>query len=475
MPLWIATPNQTAMSSLARYWKLIKLDGTGRSRPQELPQVKAFVCDRFADLPEQIEHGLIQRTLMDTFQSDSPDRTLAELSLRCFISSQIEQVCTQLELQFGEQHGLRRSDLYPFVLDDDGSTQPRPYQPLAQQILASFDPQRGSLTTWTIRLVKHHRDLNRYLLECGIYLLSDWALLNDTAPKKLDRILSSWQPLTPPEIQQAQQLLASYHAVYRRDRLTQRQAGIKGQCPPPTDAQLAEMAQLLQSEGLALSPTAILRQLRGLADRLRQYRIWARGGSLKTASLDEGETFTLADRIADRPPEAEDPSYDRFLHTYRQAFLKSLEQALQQVVLSRSHKLKPPKSQHFLHGLQLFHCQGLSMTDIAQQVGLEKQFQVTRLLNLKALREDVRHEMLRSLQALVVQQAAELVSPDRLSHLDDRIASALNEQIETLMADEAARAQTPKTYAKGSLFAKTLCQYLDTLPNLAAISAKPDS
>lgn len=233
------------MSTASRYWKLVKLDNTGRSRAQELPAVKNFMLMHFPDIADSVNNIAIQQQLMDWMQESGPDSQLAELSLRSFISSQIEQVCIQLEMQFGENHGFRRTDLFPFVLDDDGSTQPRAYKPLAKQILESFDPRRGSLSTWTVRLVKHHRELNRFLLECGVYLLSDWAILNDTTPKKLEHILSSYQPLTPGEIQQAQRILESYHAVYRRDRLQQRQAGVKGSCPQPTDEQLQEMAQWL--------------------------------------------------------------------------------------------------------------------------------------------------------------------------------------------------------------------------------------
>ncbi|MGI0491656.1 hypothetical protein ACN4EG_07575 [Alkalinema pantanalense CENA528] len=469
------------MSTASRYWKLVKLDNTGRSRAQELPAVKAFILSHFPEITDSVNNLSIQQQLMDWMQdagstgqaSQSGESAqsgqgsqLAELSLRSFISNQIEQVCIQLEMQFGENHGFRRTDLFPFVLDDDGSTQPRAYKPLSKQILESFDPRRGSLSTWTVRLVKHHRELNRFLLECGVYLLSDWAILNDTTPKKLEHILSSYQPLTPGEIQQAQRILESYHAVYRRDRLQQRQAGVKGSCPQPTDEQLQEMAQWLQTEQLDLTPAAVLRQLRMIADRIRQYRVWAKGGSLKTSSLDEGENFTLADRIADKPPE-EESGARQFLQVYRQGFTTSLQAAMQQVVADRTTRLKAPKSAYFLQALQLFHCKGLSMTEIAKQVGLQAQYQVTRLLNLKALREDIRHALLNRLQEFVLEKAAQYVTPEEIQALDRKIAEALNEQIDKLMEEAAAQAQTPKDYvqdyASGSLFAKTLCQHLDEL------------
>ncbi|MEB3295230.1 MAG: hypothetical protein VKJ24_18910, partial [Synechococcales bacterium] len=231
------------MSNASRYWNLVRLEPTGRSRNRELPPVKQFFVEEFSTVADPIQNSSIQKILVHLRQglagsTSPPDRlaksTLAELSLRCFITSQIEQVCIQLELQFGELHGFRRNDLLPFVLDDDGRVDLSQYQPFSCHILNTFEPDRGSLTTWTIRLVKHHRELNQFLLECGVYLLSDWAILNDTTPRKLSRILSSFQPLTSIEIEQACQLLEAYHQVYRRDRLLQRQSGTTGQCPPPS-------------------------------------------------------------------------------------------------------------------------------------------------------------------------------------------------------------------------------------------------
>jgi hypothetical protein len=463
------------MSNASRYWNLVRLEPTGRSRNRELPPVKAFFLEEFPKVMDPIQNAPIQKVLVHLWHTPeeqvqagadlSKKSTLAELSLRCFITSQIEQVCIQLEMQFGELHGFRRSDLLPFVLDDDGRVELGGYEPFSRHILKTFDPDRGSLTTWSIRLVKHHRELNQFLLECGVYLLSDWAILNDTTPRKLGRILATFQPLTAIEIEQACTLLEVYHQVYRRDRLLQRQSGIAGQCPQPSEAQLAEMAEQL---GEAV-PSRVLKRLRSLADRLRQYRIASRGGAIKTDSLDrnvgdETDAPTLLDRLAaPAPEENETTDLKDFLQVYRASFRSSLEQAIQQAIAARLKKLKGEKAKNFLRAIQLFHCQGLSMGAIADQVGLQAQYQVTRLLNLKAFREDVRHQMLALLQAQVRSQVEKFMDPDQLKVLDEKIAIALNEQVESMMEAAAAQAQTPKDYAKGSLFAERLCTYLDQL------------
>lgn len=107
--------------------------------------------------------------------------------------------------------------------------------------------------------------------------VSDWAILNDTSTKQLQRIFSQFHHLTSLEIEQAQQLLKNYHAVYRAQHLKQRQAGIKGQCQPPTTEQLNQIAQRLSTEtNQMLSPEIVMMQLQVIASRLREYRIHVR-------------------------------------------------------------------------------------------------------------------------------------------------------------------------------------------------------
>jgi hypothetical protein len=149
------------------------------------------------------------------------------------------------------------------------------------------------------------------------------------------------------------------------------------------------------------------------------------------------------------------------LQSYRAGFITALEQALPQVISTRTAKAKPAKAQAFVQALKLFHCEGLSMGEIAQQVGLQAQFQVSRLLNLKAFRDDVRHQMLQQLLLLIQAKAADFVSADRLQQFDQQIEQALAEQIDSLIQEAAAQAQSPKGYVTESVFGKTLCHHLD--------------
>lgn len=126
-----------------------------------------------------------------------------------------------------------------------------------------------------------------------MYFVSDWAILNDTKSKQLQRILAEFHHLTESEIHLACILLESYHAVYRRDRLEQRrnqlksgQARIQGRYLPLTPIQLDEITQRVNAKAtLRLRTEEVLTHLQALAKRLRQYCIYVRASLGKSESL----------------------------------------------------------------------------------------------------------------------------------------------------------------------------------------------
>lgn len=493
---------KTGMSSALRYWSAIAIDAAGRRTIEEIPSAKAFFLAAFPEFTvhSQVPDTLIQRQLLNWIregtQSPIPKPNsqqinvksqipineqlenatqsfLAKICLKCFISSQIERVCQQLVAQFGQKYGFTCSDLLPLVLDEDhrryAQAQTTAYQSLAEQILQSFDPQQSSLATWTSRRVKHHKELNAFLLEHGIYLVSDWAILNDTTSKQLERIFSQFHQLTTVEIQECQQLLASYHAIYRTQRLQGRQGGTKSPCAPPTPEQLQQINQHLSQQNHPQIPPAILTaKLQKIASLLREYRIYVRGGSLPR---EEADSRILATTIpADNSDTIDEQT--EFLQLYHQEFVTCLDQVITQVISHRVSQLQrqdPEKAQQFLKALELFHCQKLSMTEIAAQLGLKAQFHVSRLLKLKAFRADIQRELLMELRDRIMEKAQAYINPQNLQTCDQqteqalKIAEALNELIVKVFEQaeiEASTATRERNKAQTSLFAQRLCLYL---------------
>ena len=474
-----------SVTAASKYWQLVRLEATGRSKVEEIVSAREFLQKQFPELSSQIEvpDTVIQRQLLslldnslETSPEDANNHRMTQICLRCFISHQIEQVCIQLELQFGREHGFNRYNLFSLVLDDTLDDLPdvafnranqSKYHSLSLKILETFDPQKASLSTWTTRLVKHNRELNAFLLEQGVYLISNWAILNDTTPKQVRRILAEFHNLTSAEIQQACFLIESYHAIYRRDRLTQRPR-FRGKCPPPSQEQLERISRRLhQKTNQVLPPENVLFQIQELAELLRQYRIYVRSGNfVAQQSLDNPETNTEGLQASLMQTESESESEQReFLQFYRQQFLTSLDESIEYVVQNRISRLSSKsslKAEKFLTALELFHCQGKSMGEIAPLVELKAQYQVSRLLKLKEFRADVRQKMLQQLSALTLARAANYAAPHQLQQLEQKVEAALSEQIGEVMQAAEAEAETSivRNRSPASLFAQHLCRYL---------------
>ncbi len=451
------------MGIASKYWTLLRLNPAGTYRTIEQIEVKAFLYHQLlaqddSVLTDEVTQSHLFRLLNDSNCSIELQQS-ALLSLRCFISQQIVQTCASLVSQFGSFHRFGLADLLPLVLDDDGSVPPSNYPALAQQILKTFKSSSGSLANWVTRLVRQHRELNQLLLEHGLYLVSDWAILNDTPIERLRRILSEFFSLTPNEIEQACNLLESYRAIYLPEHIGRRQ------CQPPTDDQLQRMSDRFeQRTGVRIQPDTSLSQLHGLAKRLRQHRITVRTGKFLTESTDDPETQVQVERPGANQNDLSDvATQNQFLLKYRQAFESALDDALQTVVQDRLQKAKPEKRDRFQQALRLFYCQHMTMSAIALEVGLPRQDSVTHLLKLTMFRADVKNLMLCQLKRDVIDVAVSYKNCDDLAVLSAEVEAALDEQINALLMAEKKRLKSPKEYMTDSLFSKRLCLYLDRL------------
>lgn len=441
------------MDNVFRYWQLVRLTSAGQLQLLEIPSVKIWLETTYADLsidPEGSDRNL-QQMLLSTWQEGGKSQDLAQMSLRCWISHQIRSNCASLAKRYGDRYGFEAADLFPLVLDDEGHSAPT-YRPLSLEILTTFDPAKASLGTWCSRLTKSHPALTRLLLEKGIYLASDWAILNDTNLERMQRILREYHLCSDFEIERATGLLERYQAVYQRDRILQRQAGQTGRCPDPSPEQLQQMVP-------SLSPKTVKAQLKQLASQLRQYRIHVRSGNPQIyQTQDDGELERIAG-TANSPLDGED-DIATFLHRYREALDRLLGQTISQTIAANLVRLgsrTPSQDRAYVQGLYLRLCEGVAMAKIASCIGLSSQVQVTRLLNLKRLRSDVRHQLIPKLTEAVRQDVADRVSADRLCALDTTLEALLAEQVDTLMADAAAEAQSPKPRLVKSRFSDRLC------------------
>lgn len=440
--------------SVSNYWHLQQLEGTGQCRRRRLEDAYTWLQQQEPEAiaaPEP-DTRYLQTTLLEHWHNHQV--MLALLCLRCLVSHAIRQACLKLVNQFGDYYQFQAADLLPYVLDDDG----RPvqtYRPLGVHVIETYTPGKASLESWAMHLTRNHSELNQFLIERGLYRVSDWAILNDTKVSQLPKILGEFHGLIEAEIAAAESLLERYHQVYRRDRLSATRP--KGRCQTPSEPQLRE----IDSTG---KPQTVLGQLRQLAYWLRQYRVVVRGGTPLVDSLD-----TLEAPDIPAPQVNESTPQDDFLATYRQAFEAALAGAIADTLRAHCDQLrrkKSPKDQAFLKALALFHCEGMGMKAIAPEVGLTNQVQVTRLMNLKRLRADVRNALLTRLQAQIQDAVLAVTSAERLQLIGDRLDALLAEEADHLIAEAESEAQIPHNRTAHSRFAQQLCTSLhDWLPS----------
>ncbi|MGB5973106.1 MAG: hypothetical protein WBG38_07295, partial [Nodosilinea sp.] len=405
---------------------------------------------------EPVDDAQIQHRLIDIWQAKSHDAALAELSLRCFISHQILMTCTGIVQRFGQAHSLDLDEMLALVLDDIGQTRSASapsYRSLALEILISYNPTKAKLNTWTARLVKNQPDVNRYLLDRGLYRISSWAILNDTSCDQLRRILTDYFGCTT-GVESACDLLSQYHRVYRQER--QRSRPSRKLCLPPTESQLYRIAPA--------SPKDTLERLTGLASQLRQYRIHVRRGipfTVRAADVGSGiELENLADPQNTNLVEWE-PDAQAFLRTYRESLDEYLAQAIASCIQARVTQLKrrqPASVEAYLQALRLFHGEGLSMGKIAARIGRQNQVQVTRLLQLTQLRASVQDRLLPRLQKRVQTHCLRYVSVEHLERISTSLNQLVAEEVGNLLQASAAATQSDRRCQ--NLFSQHVCEAL---------------
>jgi hypothetical protein len=277
--------------TLAReYWDLCVIDSQGHCTAEKIPQAKDFFRRRFAEFyseltepgeSEQVEvdDKHVQQQLFEYSQFPVEEAAIARLCLLCRMSHSIRHSCYQIAEKFGRTYSFTAIELLVLFLNGRArrTSQPETSQPEAtpfmNSVLQTFDPQKSLLSTWTNQLVHHDNELNTFLFNCGLYLISDWALLNKSTPSRLKKILAVTFRRSAMEIQQAELILESYHQVYRSDRLQQRSSSTTraSRCLPPTEDQLRRMADWMeQRTGQKLTASKIYTLLQDLATCLRQ-------------------------------------------------------------------------------------------------------------------------------------------------------------------------------------------------------------
>jgi hypothetical protein len=476
------------VNALSRYWKICRISLTKEKVGYEYGLVataQEFFKQTISDRED------IQKTLHSYFQNQSAlDRGCeasrrhriadAGLCLRCYVSYPILKACQKLDSLFAGDKSFSYKDLLPFVLNDDGKTpiilardgktqlilyednrtKASAYQFFSVKVIQSYDydsQSRMSLDNWAFLQTKQNSELRNFLSEFGFKALSDWALLNRARPKQLERFLM-----------RDRYLVEVFHAVYRRDRRKQRQKGIK-RCPEPTEAQLQEMLDRLQTKKVVINSTAdVLKALKQGAIQLRQYDVWSYREPLEVQEPDTGTYVVRADLPYDSVSETDVEQQEllQFLHQqFHLALVSGLEQEIKASIakLQKSTRYAPFAAQ-FTVGLQLYYCQEKSLREIAPLLGMTNWDRARRILNPGELLSKIRTSCVQKLLDSILEKALEkglTEIPPKLEYL-----KVLSEQVEAFVDREtfleaAAEIQSGKNRSFDSLYAQQLRLFLE--------------
>lgn len=413
-------------ASMSRYWTIWRIN---LANPQVgyKPYDLSLAQDFFHKQVHHRQNDDIQSTLLDDFYGnrlagkDVLNRGLAGLCLRCYVSYPIVKTCQKIDSLFSGEKSFTYQDLLSCVLDDDGKklvildsdrkTQlvldergvlhSTTYRLFTVEILRKYkhDWQSSmSLDNWAYLQTRQNPQLRKFLSEFGFQSHSDWSLLNRVRTKQLERLNK-----------RSRQLIAVFHAVYRRDRREKKQIEI-GKCPDPTSSQLQEMMTYLQQDEIIINNTDKLKsELKQIASQLRQYDIWSCREPLEMPDYDTG-IYTLR---KDLPTVSYDESIleqQEVLEFLHQQFHLILSEAIAQEISNTIAKLQKSKSyaplaHKYLPGLQLYYCDCKSLKEIFPLLGMTSWDQTRRILNPGELLSKVRILTVQQMLDTILQKA----------------------------------------------------------------------
>ncbi|MEM9923241.1 MAG: hypothetical protein AAF915_05715 [Cyanobacteria bacterium P01_D01_bin.50] len=472
------------MNPSSRYWKIWRINPAAEKLGYK--QVQVNVAQEFASsqAPE-IENGDTQNTLLTYFNAkknpvDLIQRAQAGLCLRCYVSEPILKECKKIASLFSGEKQFTYRDLLPFVLNDDGQKlivldedaktqlmidkdrqiRATNFKLFSVTVLQTFNADlqsRMSLDNWAYLQTKQNPELKKFLSEFGFKHISDWALLNKTRKKQLERLST-----------QCRHVVEAFHAVYRRDRQQAQTRGIK-KCPDPTNAQLQEMlAYLHQQQVWIETPGQLMKELKQIIVELRRYDIWSSRESLDIYDVESGTYVPRRDLPSSSLNEV-DVEQQEFLKFLREDLYSTLTETIKQQVEINIQKLQKSKkygpfAQKYIQGLQLYYCKAMSLKNIAPELGMTGWDQARRVLNPGELLSKVRTKTVEQMLERILKLAAEkglTEIPPKAHYL-----KTLSEQIESYVDGEifqeaAEEIRAGKNRTMSSAYAEQLRCYIE--------------
>jgi hypothetical protein len=423
------------MGEPSRYWN-VEFFRTGQIRKSEgSPEARRFFQEHFPEFVGQskVPDRKIQRRLINWVKSgEEAEQQMAEFCLRCYTVNAIEWHCLRFVNKFNQ-------------VDFDALINRVLHNEFIAEVVASFDPEKSALSTWTNQKIFSNKEVKRFLrFDYEIIMERDWFILCDTSVAKLKRLLEAER--TAYEARRGSELLQVFKEVYcgqlraEREKLKQKNQKSRRPYPDPTQEQLIQMA-------LRLSPNSppgsedVLNQLKELAKVLRIHRAQPPVPRSARSDQQQPEEDLLAD--------------------YRSP---CVAKAVNEVIEARLHNLNQGKKgqkkvEQYLNALGLFYCQGIPMKDIALAVGLGDQPSVSKLLDRNTLKADISRHMVMCMRGcLDAKLGNKFSSPEELKAWDENVSDFLEKDVEKLMQADAREGFTSQNRQMQTVLAQEICR-----------------
>ena len=347
--------------------------------------------------PEGLSNEL-DNSLFNT-SKEQPETKESLLSLRCRVSHTILEKINLIYLQQSKFHEIEKEDMCMYALDDAGadflrlpqkteegsiSFNKKPFtwatlsnlslnqiRPFGADIIFHFNPDLSNLSTWTKRKVNSNPELKSYLRQKGCLLISDWALLADSSPK---RIKEAWQLYCSGDlylsINDLQKLHQSYLINYKQAKEIYRKAKGKSDGWEPDINFLSSLEPPQKNvEQLIAIATAIRRYIGGFDIRENRYPLNEELPDESQSSDDSLASMDLIKQIKLSLQKVGLPIVKKAIEADRSKWTKDVNRKLAWELYS----------------------QGLGQREIATRCN-HKQGWVSKLLEEKALSESIAQE-----------------------------------------------------------------------------------
>ena len=186
---------------MREYTELCSLRLNGSIEARRLSEAESWL--EAQDLLAETASPAFDRDLLA--RSQAGQETLPLLCLRCRVSHPLEAWLQATHRLFQQSCGIELLAMASYALDDEGrltiptgkdttsvftyaeiASRPKGLMsPFTAEVIRTYDPALCGLPHWARLKIQSHNGLKAYFKENGLLLISDWALLRNSSPKKV--------------------------------------------------------------------------------------------------------------------------------------------------------------------------------------------------------------------------------------------------------------------------------------------------